>query len=269
MKKAAAAVILIILFTVSSLYAYDWESKNIKVFETETKNGETIQRLNTQEGAEFTLRFKTEVDDIVADLIIKLNSEFRKWENMKVKSLEFVKIEGKLDIIVIPESYIYNNTDFIPNMPAGMLFTYDEMLSYNFRITVENMFIRISGKFFNEKMFSEKITKAIKDPISYLTMYNPKYMLKQIFEHQKKIDELTEKYNKLVNAVMTLHNTGFLGFGVNEIKKDLVKRVVELKKANPTMTKEQIEKKLKEEKIEAKSYEVFLILSVYFNEFDK
>jgi hypothetical protein len=267
MKRAAA--LFIILFTASALYAYDWESKDIKVLSTETRNGETIQKLSTQEGAEFTLRYKTEINEVMADLILKLNTEFRKWENMKVKSLEFVKAEGKLDIIVIPESYTYKNTDFMPSMPAGMLFTYDEMLSYNFRITVENMFIRINGKFFNEKMFSDKITKAIKDPISYLTMYNPKYMLKQIFEHQKKIDELTEKYNKLVNAVMTLHNTGFLGIGVNEINKDLVKRVVELKKDNPTMTKEQIEKKLKEEKIEAKSYEVFLILSVYFNDFKK
>ncbi len=267
MKRAA--VLFIILFTATALHAYDWESKEIKVLSSDTKNGETTQKLSTPGGGEFTLRFKTEIDEETAGLILRLNTEFRKWENMKVKSLEFVKAEGKLDIIVIPESYTYNNTDFIPNMPAGMLFTYDEMLSYNFRITVENMFIRINGKFLNEKIFSDKITKAIKDPISYLTMYNPKYMLKQIFEQQKKIDQLTEKYNRLANAVMTLHNTGFLGFGVNEIKRDLVKRVVELKRDNPQMTKKQIEEKLREEKIEAKSYEVFLILSVYFNEFDK
>ncbi len=267
MKRAAA--LLIILFTATALFAYDWESKEVKVLSSDTKNGETTQKLSTPEDGEFTLRLKTEIDEETAGLILKLNSQFRKWENMKVKSLEFVKAGGKLDIILIPESYTYEKTDFIPSMPAGMLFTYDEMLSYNFRITVENMFIRISGKFLNEKIFSDKITRAIKDPISYLTMYNPKYMLKQIFEQQKKIDELTRRCNRLSNAVMTLHNTGFLGFGVNEIKKELVKRVVELKRENPNMTKKQIEEKLKEEKIEAKSYEVFLILSVYFNEFDK
>ncbi len=271
-----------IFFVSSSLYAFNWEEYKIKVERIEKKENETITYLKGPGNIDFTVRSDANISDKNGEIILKLNKELRSWKYINTEKIDFVVLKGKVQAVVIPSSYSYQNINILEHLPAGMLFSFDEGLRYNFRITVQNIFIRIKGRFINEVLLSEKILKAIKDPVAYLTTYNPRYMLKKIMGHQNEIEKLKEglkslkkkhekllnTHEKLKNAVLTLHNTGFLGFGVTEIDKKVIKRIIQLKKSNPKITKDQISEKLEKEKLKASSQEIFLILSIYFNEFE-
>ncbi len=279
--KRIGFILILIIFISSPIFAYDWSKHNIKVENTESKETETILTLKAEDNTVFSVRFKDDVDEVAANSILKLNADFRKWKYMEVKSLEFVVQKNLIQTIIIPQKYNYMETDILPHIPAGMMFDYTDSLAYNFRINADNNFIRIEGAFINENILAEKIVKAIKDPILYLTTDNPKFLLRKITDNQKTLEDLKNDYLKLLsehkdlmdrheklkNAVMTLHNTGVFGIGVNEINKSLIQKIISLKKENPKLTKDEIVKALEKEKIEFKNYEVFLILSVYYNEF--
>jgi len=275
-------ILILVIFISSPLAAYDWSKKNIKVENTDQKETETLLTLKAEDNTVFNVRYKEDIEESAVDIILKLNGDFRKWKDMEVASLEFVVQKNLVQAVIIPSKYTYQDTNIIPYMPAGMLFEYTETLQYNFRINVENNFIRIEGNYISEQLLSDKIVKAIKDPVAYLTTYNPKYLLRKIFDSQKQIEELKvnysalleshksleDKHEKLKAAVMGIHNTGFLGFGDKMVSKIVLKRVLELKTANSKITKDEISKKLDAEKIEYKGNEISLILKVYYNEFE-
>lgn len=267
-------ILLTVIFISSPLAAFDWSKRNIKVENTEQKETETLLTLKAEDNTVFTVRYRDDIDEGAVDKIVKMNGDFRKWKDMEVGNLEFVVQKDLIQAVVIPAKYSFRGTNIIPYMPAGMLFEITDSMKYNFRINVDNNFVRIEDKFIGEDVLSDKIVKAVKDPILYLTTDNPKYLLRKITDSQAQIEELKRNYDRLLDmheklkaAVMGVHNTGFLGFGEKLVNKNLIKRIIELKTANPRITKDEISKKLEAEKMEFKGNEIVLILKVYYNEF--
>jgi uncharacterized membrane protein len=52
------------------------------------------------------------------------------------------------------------------------------------------------------------------------------------------------------------------------VKPLVIKRVVELRTADPKITKEKIKAQLETEKMEVKDKEITLILNIFYNEFE-
>lgn len=67
-------------------------------------------------------------------------------------------------------------------------------------------------------------------------------------------------------ALITLNNRDFFGT-VHAVNPDGIAKVLELRKANPTMTTDQVTAELQKEGIKMSKKEVALVFAVYFNEF--
>jgi hypothetical protein len=152
-------------------------------------------------------------------------------------------------------------------MPAGMYFVDTDTLTYNFRMTIKSLFLKIKGEFLTEELVCGKMLEAIKNPSAYVRKRDPEYFLRKLEQLETDLDRLKAyDFENLRIGVLTLHNKGFFG-GVNLIKKEVIIKVIELKKQSASLSKDQIVEKLKAEKIEASAGEVELILNIYFNEF--
>jgi hypothetical protein len=82
----------------------------------------------------------------------------------------------------------------------------------------------------------------------------------------QKVSDLSTEFQLLRYALLVLNNRGF--FGTIRLPSETgINRLVELKKQQPKLTMDEAREKLKAEGIEMTSKEVFLVFSVYFNEF--
>lgn len=260
MKKYPALIAFLVAFTVN-IYAYDWTNDNVSIVNQAKDEDKTELKLKDETGNEFSVTYYEEIQAETAKNILKLKKNFYEWENMKVDSINFVASEGGLQISVIPKKYEYQGVDYNRYMPSGMLFTYTYALQYNFRITIESLFIRIKGDFSTETDLSKKLADAVKNPQEFVKKRDPEYLL-------QRIETLDDTVNKMRTALLTLHNSGFFS-GPKQIEPGTINRVVDIKKQNPAITVEKILETLEKEKVKTNNQEVKLILNVYFNIFEK
>lgn len=272
MKVKTLLISIFMLLSVSGAMAYDWSSAGMTLKESGTTEDENFIILTDRNSNEIKVRFQGELSDTWAETVVTLNQKFRTWTYMKVGKLEFYVNGNTLEILIVPSSFNYKGMDFLPHIPAGMTFLSDYDLRYNFRVTNNDFFMRINDRFIDESFLCQRMKEAIDDPVGYMKKREPEYFLRKLNELEeaqaKTQKESSENFNKLVNAVMYFQNSGFLGFGNTPIKSQVIKRVIELKTADPKITKEIIKTQLEAEKIEVKEQEITLILNVFYNEFE-
>ncbi len=276
MKKLTFIAFILSMQFAATLYAFDWSTKGVKELKKSQSENEIVSEFADSSGRKFTVKYYDEVSAADADIILELNTKFYSWKNMKPARINFLISNRVIEIAVIPDKFSFKEENIMKYLPAGMLFMYTDSLSYNFRITKNNIFVRIKGKFKDEEELCEKTLEAIKDPLAYLKKRDPEFFLTKLTaleESYRKLqrdhEQLAEKHAKLLYAVMTLHNTGFLGFGVNPIDKKAVSRIIAIKRENPSIKPEEIEEKMKKEGFKISDDEIILVLSVYYNEFKK
>ena len=199
--------------------------------------------------------------DSWAEKIVDINAKFSQWKYMKPDNNEYFVTGESLEILVVPSSFKFKEYDFMTYLPAGMTFIYDYTLRYNFRITKNDVFLRLNDKFIDEDSLCNRMKEGLDDPIGYLKKREPEFFL-------QKLNELEEKQDRLTKALMYYQNSGFLGFGNTPVKSIVVKRVVELKTADPKINFDTIKDTLDKEKIDASAKEIKLVLSVLYNEFN-
>lgn len=264
----------LIIFISTNLLAVDWPARNITVVEKKEIEERTELVLKDAEGHQFMVQYDGTLDEGSAAAIVKLLKIFYAWKNITIDTMRFNVSKQSMSISIFPSKYEYKGKDFLPYLPAGMLFIYTDTLSYNFRLTKDNLFIRIKGEYTYEKLIGDKMTEALKNPHAYIRKRDPEYFLAKLSQLEEDLERtrarqhtFRNEYNKLRYALMYLHNTGVL-WGKNPINKKAIERVVEIKKNNPKIKKDDIVKQLDKEKIEISGKELDIILAVYFNEFD-
>jgi len=241
------------------------------------------------------------------------------YQNLRIlfpSSVRVIFTDERAEILVIPRSFRYKDRELSTYMPSGIQFFYTDFLEFDFRIVVENLFLRIKGQYFKEEEFAEKILAAVLNPYAYIQSQDPEYILKRfqdiegrldrlLIEGEKigttvrqeirevrdslgalkqevaasfqkssqaqqsleqKVSDLSTEFQLLRYALLVLNNRGF--FGTIRLPSEAgINRLVELKKQQPKLTMDEAQEKLKAEGIEMTSKEVFLVFSVYFNEF--
>jgi len=78
--------------------------------------------------------------------------------------------------------------------------------------------------------------------------------------------ELSENLDKLRRAVMVFHNKGIFG-NIREVSREGITLICERKAENPEFTHNEAADALDREGISMSAHEIFLVLSIYFNEF--
>ena len=244
----------------SSAMAYDWKSAGFEETDKGSNGDENYLMLKDSNSVVLKIRYQGELADSWAEKIVDLNKKFAEWKYMKPDNIDYFVTGDTLEILIIPASFKYIDNDFMPYIPGGMTFIYDYALRYNFRITKNDIFLRLNDKFIEEDLLCKRIKEALDDPIAYLKKREPEYFL-------QKLTELEEKQDKLMQSVLYFQNSGFLGFGNKPVKSNVIKRIVEIKTADPLSNFDKIKDTLAKEKVEATDKEIKLILNVFYNEF--
>ncbi len=260
MKKTIFTTVVLLFFIVSNASAFDWASRGLSFKDSGSVDEENFIILEDSSSIEVKIRFRNELGDSQAETVADLFSDFKSWKYLTMSRVEFFWIKDTCEILIIPTSYKYKDVEYTPYIPGGLVFIYDNYLRYNFRVNKDNFFLRINDKFINEEILSSRIKEAVDDPIAYLTKRDPEYFL-------QKLTELEERQERLTGALLYFENSGFLGFGNTPVKNSLIKRVIEIKTEEPGIKADAIKAKLADEKIEASSKEIKLILNVFYNEF--
>jgi len=276
MKKKVLFVMILVLLSFTNAMSMDWSSIGFSVVESGEKDTEKFVVLKDSQNNQFRVRYYDDFNEKWGKVVKSLNTDFRNWKSMKVQKLEFFQNNDSLEILVVPSSFKYKGVNFIPSIPGGLVFIYDYSLNYNFRLNKDNYFVRINDRFVNEAFLCERMKEAYDDPVSYLKKREPEFFLQKLNELEDSLLKLKkshaailESHGKLQDAVMYYENSGFLGFGNTKIKKDVVKKVIELKKDKPSLKAPEIVKVLEKQKVKASEKEVSLILNVFYGEYEK
>jgi len=274
MKGKRFYILILFMMMVTSASAYDWKSSGFEQTGSGS-NGDENYLIFKNNTTDIKIRYQGELPDSRAENIVDLNRKFSQWKYMKPDNIDYFITGDSLEILIIPSSFKYMNNDFMPYIPGGMTFIYDYTLRYNFRITKNDIFLRLNDKFIEEELLCKRIKEALEDPFAYLKKREPEYFLQKLNELEENLAELKntqasnrESQDKLTRAVLYYQNTGFLGFGNTQVKSNVIKRVVELKTADSKLDKNKIKTVLEKEKIEATDKEIGLILNVFYNEFE-
>ncbi len=260
--------LIFIIMLSGSLWAFDWEANKITVENKTSDDSKTELQLKDDKGFSFKVTYSGDLSDKNGQLILKLKEDFSGWKNMKLAKLNFIASEGIVEAIVVPSEFSYEGTAINDYVPAGMIFSYTDYLQYNFRITVNKLFVRIKGDFKGEDLFCKKLVEAIKNPQLFIKKRDPEYFLEKIEELETSLKKLNDEKEKIRNAVITLHNSGFFS-GPSPIPAANVQKVLDMKKANPKWNAKQISEELEKQKVKISDKEVGLILAVFLNEFEK
>jgi hypothetical protein len=264
--KALTAVLLILLSSTLALHAADFQSEGLNEISRKTAGSETILELADGDGRKISVQYYGELADDTAARIVELRKIFAGWKQIRTEGIKFLVSSGRIDIVIFPGSLAINGKDMLPYIPAGINLSYTDELEYNFRITTQNLFIKIQGTYMKEDDICLKIQEAVDNPHDYIRKRDPEFILAKLTKLEERCGKLEDENRLLKNAILALHNTGFFR-GPTVVSADVVKRVIELKKSDPALKAAQIREKLTGEKIEASDKEISLILALYFNEF--
>lgn len=280
LKTIVITISAFFIFAVSALAAsYDWPSKGITVatdaeIEGEEQHQSSLEkadRLTDEQGRSFTLIYKNTLSDITADRIIQIKNRLYDLKYITVKSLTFrVSDNDIIDIILVPSAFSFIETNPQEFAPAGVLLQYTDILEYKFNIVKDGIVVRIAGVLSDEERFKNILTEAYANPREYMRKREPEYILRELDNATANISKLQEKqqeYETRLYGLTVLQNKGFFG-GMNVINKDTVTKVVEMKKATPSMTRDQVKENLKNTGTQLTDKELKIIFAVYFNEFE-
>ena len=255
------AICCLILLASAPVFAYDWQTKQISHEASLDKEDKTIA-LKDAAGNVFFVENGADVTEEEASSIITMKDSFFGWQSVKIKELRFVSEGGSINALITTESVQWNSVDITPNLTAVMLFTFEnQTLSYNFRIKKENYFLRINGAYISEKVLCDKMLEAVQTPQTFVQRRDPDYLL----SHIDKMDIEMELLRKLAIA---LNNKGIFSSD-GPVDDAVIKKVVELKRANPKITKKEVFNTLTKENIKITDRALELIFNVYFYEFEK
>jgi hypothetical protein len=316
MKKIVWSMVLFVGMT-ALLRAQDFASFGLELKSQAKEGPNTVYQFRAPGNMDLSVSFRgTELRDVDRERLQGILSIYQDFRFLIPASVRVVLGEERAEILVIPRSFQYKDRDLAIYMPSGIQFFYTNFLEFDFRIVVENLFLRVKGQFFKEEEFAEKILSAVLNPYAYIQSQDPEYILKRFQDIEARMDRLlhegeqvstrlgkelqeirdllgslkqdmngnfqktvqtqqsleqkvanlSSEFQLLRYALLVLNNRGFFG-SIRLPSEAGISRLVELKKQQPKLTMDEAREKLKAEGIEMTSKEVFLVFSVYFNEF--
>jgi hypothetical protein len=308
---------VLFLGMVTILCALDYATLGLQLKSQSKEGPYTVYQFRAPGNMEVSVSFKgAELRETDQERLRGILAIYQNLRILLPSSVRVIFTDERAEILVIPRSFQYKDRELSTYMPSGIQFFYTDFLEFDFRIVVENLFLRIKGQFFKEEEFAEKILAAVLNPYAYIQSQDPEYILRRFQDIEgrldrllnegekisttigneirevrnslgalrqevessfqkssqaqqslvQKVSDLSTEFQLLRYALLVLNNRGF--FGTIRLPSETgINRLVELKKQQPKLTMDEAREKLKAEGIEMTSKEVFLVFSVYFNEF--
>ncbi len=216
--------------------------------------------------------FGTQTSAKIIDKVAAMLSKFNAWKHISYTKIDFGIRNNTIDSLVFLENYTYKKTDLKLHLPAGLMFSYDKNMIYNFRVVNKRNIVRVTNKYRTEDKLSNDILSAVKNPRLYIERYDQDYFYHQLERLRDKHTELLyrhekllEDHNKLIYGLITMESASLLGG--KPVEKEIIQEIIKLKTENPQMTNEQIRDHFETMEVDLSKKLVDLILGLCFNEF--
>ncbi len=158
---------------------------------------------------------------------------------MDISTVQLIFEDKKLSIILKLNSLIYKDVDLAPYMPSGIQLYFETFYEYDFRMFKDSLFMRLKGQYYSKEEFLDEIFNAVKDPILYIQIHDPSYLIRQIDQlrddnnvQNKKFFELSESHIELqenFEILLERHNSLLTDYtslyGNHELTKDELKKL--------------------------------------------
>lgn len=264
MKRIIITALIGFLFLASiPSYALDWKKFDTAVIRKDSDGSKIILTLKDKKNLTFKVVYQDEsMLEQVAPRIIKYKNEFYGWREINFTEISFMVFDSFLEVIVMPREIIHGQNNLAAAIPAGITMVNHsdrDLMHYDFRIIKDNLFLRIEGDYVSEEELLSQLRYAYDFPRAYLQRNESK--VNNSRNSSGGIDE------KARQALIYLLNEDWNG-RPKSVPPETIKKVTELKANNPWMTKNQLWKEIKKEKIKITKREFELILIIYFNEFE-
>lgn len=194
--KKSVCIVLMVCLTALSAAALDLGDLEFEVTSERTEDGRRVYDGIDQYGNQLTLVGTENLNDTSRKALQVMLATFNGWEYLTIGEQRVVIKEGRTEMALIPESFVYRGTNLAEYMPSGMQFYYTTYLEYDFRMYKDRLFLRVSGQLFDEEQFCKKLKDALDNPVRYIQTHNPDYIIEQLgmisSELEKTRDELAE-----------------------------------------------------------------------------
>ena len=293
MKKITIILILLaVVFTVSSA-AQEITDKDVK-FEMVSENGIDYYKVSIPGIDNVTLKSESSPGREEKRVIARFYNELVQIEGLIVKQASIIFSKEGFEAVIVPESFVKDDVDYAPYLPAGLSFVYRTYTLYDFRMLKDNYFVRIRGEYFSPDDLLEKMKSAYDDPVKYIVSHNPEYVVTKLTalelenstqescldKMEKELEKLTEAHNDLMKQHMELMadydklkfafiaavKKGIYG-SKKPVPQDDIDKVLAIKKANPSYTYNEIYTEMKAQGIKITKGKVALILNTYLGDY--
>jgi len=302
-RRLASALFLAAIFLAVTMPAMadspDFSSKGFDLLSRKQQNQQLLYKLSDESGLAFTIVSEREITRPQLEQIVYFHDIFTSWSYLEISSMTYVFYEKELEINIRPERFGYKNVDFTRYISAGLGFFHDAVTTYNFRLNIDDMYPRIAGRLTTEEELCEAILAVIQDPgkavaplaeeLSRLraTKEDVSGVSDRLAILEKRIEELEVKHgelqsrlqalkgenallhdhiDKIQKAILVLHNLGLFG-NIHVVDRKAIALILELKAEDPDLQQEEVARILRKEGYPLSAQEIFLVFSVYFNEF--
>lgn len=272
--RKATAVVIVLLTAFTSLGAVEFEDYGLTVLGEHTEDGLRLTKLRDERGREFIFGADTAVGDAEIAVVEQVIELVYGFDSMEIDELRIVVGERRTSVQVKPQAFSYEGIDLGELTPAGVQFYFVDFLEYDFRMLVRGLFLRLRGQFVTEELLLERLVGAAKNPEQFLQSQNPEFMLSRMHELEQELAETRAELEasiiereKIRNAVLMFENRSFFG-SLRFPDNAAVSRLIELKLEVPSLNQDDMKDRLESEGFSVSSKEIFLIYSLYFNEFE-
>lgn len=152
------------------------------------------------EGHRFTIITPDRATDFHIQITKTITEKLYTLVNLEIESFRIVFEDEQIFIQVNPASYLLRDNalnggevvDVAKYMVSGMQFYYLNQLEYNFRMLIDNLFVRINGFLFSPHEFEKKLLEAVDNPANYIQTHDPEYIIHKIAAIDNVLDELKQ-----------------------------------------------------------------------------
>jgi hypothetical protein len=305
--KLAWTFFIYILLSVTSAYAVDWSAYGLGQVAETKQDKQTIYRLLDKDGREFSIVSLLEPTPAQLRGVTEFLKTSKLWTRIRIASINYVIYPSEIEINVRVSGLVYKNVDLEPYVTAGIGLYFSESLRYAFRLSVNHTYPRVVGSYSTEEELCKAMLAALTlaqgeaaakppqevpppvfpaallmpaapaavasaasvaapDPATEKALQQLSAIAGDLAALKAENERLKAELDILRKAVLTLSNLGIFG-DVRTVDSAGIQKILALKKEKPELLQDEVADILRKENYKLTSYEIFLVFSVYFNEF--
>ncbi len=191
--RRVPAIALVLLVVAVGVTAQTLEDFGYRVLDRTSVDGQANYRVRAANGQVLDVSYAGAFSAQRAEVLEEVRHTMAGIPGLRLDRLRVVFDAGRADIVAVPSTFRIDGRDVSENMPSGMQFAYTDFLTYDFRMRVDNLFLRLNGQFFTGEQFTQKIIQAVQEPALFVQSQDPQFLFSRLDALNQRLDELVSE----------------------------------------------------------------------------